>query len=435
MDNSLRDSRPQLNRKEPNTDMTRMVKAVVDSVRRKIAIGLYRPGAYVPSENELAKELQVSRGTVRKALDILTDAGDIDRRPHSRPTIPFAASRTVRPKPAGKEVHVWVNHPIGDEPSLFFLKGLSRGFSGSAYRIVVREPSRTAQEVIEREETAFFKEVINNPEAVGAVVMREPYAQNVDLIVQMQNMGKHIVFVDSAPPEGVTADHVGTANLYAARTAVEYLIGQGHQRIAFLVDTLVPSANRERAAGYRRAMAQAGLEEYENVICAAELPPSAEANNSLAGRFTSLLKQGSYYSDIAWRLAKEVLVANETPTAIFVAYDILAYWVAAYLEGSGLRIPDNIAIVGFDNLGRWESYSENLLTTASQDFMGFGHHAANLIIDRIEGIGGSNCRSIQIDAPLVVRASTLQDGPIPAHKGHRATDEGLTTADRLYRQP
>lgn len=411
--------------------MTRMVKAVVESVRRNIASGLYKPGTFVPSETELAVELEVSRGTIRKALEYLVEAGDIARRPHSRPVVPTQVTpRISQSEPGRSEIHVWVSSPIGEEPSLYFLKGLSGGFSGSRFRIVVREPSRAIQEVVQREERAFFSEVISSREAAGAIVIREPHADNLDLVLQVQAMGKHIVFVDSAPPTAAVADHVGTANSFAARTAVEHLIGQGHQDIAFLVDTLVPSPTRDRAAGYSRAMDQAGLSEFKMIICAEELPPSAEANHALAGSFTAYLKHGPFFSEVAWRLAKELLVSPKMPTALFVAYDILAYWICAYLEAAGVRIPQDIAVVGFDNLARWQPGADNLLTSASQDFVGFGLHAANLIMDRIEGTIPPAPRTVLLDAPLVIRGSSSQEKILPAFQTSRAS-AGLNPDDLM----
>jgi LacI family transcriptional regulator len=90
------------------------------------------------------------------------------------------------------------------------------------------------------------------------------------------------------------------------------------------------------------------------------------------------------------------------------------------LEGSGLRVPQDIAVAGFDYLSRWEPKEFDQLTTSKQDFEGFGRFAADLLLDRLEGDHASPPKQILLEAPLVIRSSTASDHPqwVTHSEGH-----------------
>ena len=94
------------------------------------------------------------------------------------------------------------------------------------------------------------------------------------------------------------------------------------------------------------------------------------------------------------------------PTALFVTYDILAYWVWALLEGKGIKVPGQMSIAGFDWRTHWEKGLADELDTAAQDFEGFGRYAIELLMERITGEAPPTPRHVLLDAPLVVRSST-----------------------------
>jgi len=102
----------------------------------------------------------------------------------------------------------------------------------------------------------------------------------------------------------------------------------------------------------------------------------------------------------------EVLTIDPLPTALFVTYDVLAFWIWALLEGMGIQVPEQMSIVGFDWRAQWDKAVADELTTASQDFEGFGSHAVELLIDRISGQSPPTPRHILLDAPLIIRSST-----------------------------
>jgi len=198
-------------------------------------------------------------------------------------------------------------------------------------------------------------------------------------------------------------------HLAAARRCVEHLIDLGHQRILCLVDSDFPQPTKERIRGYWRAMRQAGIEEFGECVIANAIDANGLPPLKPGGEYVKRLTKSSVYTDWAHRLVSRILSMEQRPTAVFVGCDVLAYCVCAFLEGAGLRIPEDISVVGFDWLARWEPSQPDMLTTAGQDFEGFGKHAADLLLDRITGEDLSAPRHVLLDAPLVIRSSTAPE--------------------------
>lgn len=385
------------------------VFSAIESIRQQIRAGNYATGSVLPAETVLAADLGVSRGTIRRAIDTLVAEGDLTRRPHSRPII---APRSGLSEP-GRDVYVWVSRPIADEQALVFLKEISRALGGSRYRMVVREPSRFVGNVVMSDERHFLEELLQKDNVAGAIIERDPFAENGDVMEQFLRSGLPLVCVDAPPPKGVLADYVGTTNLASARACVEHLLDLGHSRIVCVADSDVPPTTKDRIAGYWRAMELAGVAGLGKVFVATGIERQPHEEAALGGPFVRVIKKNSYFSDLAYRAMSEILAMDPRPSAVFVCHDIMAFWLCACLEGAGLRIPEDISVVGFDNLAQWDRAIPDTLTTASQSFDGFGRHAANLLLDRLTGDLPPIPRHVLLDAPLAVRSSTTSDLRLP----------------------
>jgi DNA-binding LacI/PurR family transcriptional regulator len=160
-----------------------------------------------------------------------------------------------------------------------------------------------------------------------------------------------------------------------------------------------------RIKGYWRAMRQAGFEGQGNCLIAETLEP-VSAHILPAGRFAGRCATHGAYADWSQALVAAVLALPEPPTALFVGCDVLAHSVGALVEGAGFRIPEDVSLVGFDWLARWEPAQIDDLTTASQDFEGFGRHAVDLLLDRLTEEIPPTPRQVLFPATLVVRSST-----------------------------
>ena len=380
------------------------IRVVVEAIQARIGLAVYRPGTPLPPEAELASDLGVSRGSVRRAIEVLNEAGDITRKHHSRPIVTDRKSRAHHIQ--GLDVCVWL-HSTADSPALPFLRGVSKGLAGSPYSMVVREPSRHMGIEARAAERRFLEELLTNTSIAGGIVCRDPFAETDDVIHTLLEQGKPLIFVDTEPPETqLPYEHVGTANASSARRCVEHLIELGHQHIVCITDSARPKPCAERILGYERAMTQAGLGQLCKCISAEEVAETSEANEPLGGFYASALSSDSFYYNLAHKAVAELHRLDRFPTALFITYDLLAFWVCAILEGLGVHIPDQISVVGFDWRARWSGRISDSLTTASQDFEGFGYHAASMMIDRLSGKPLTVQKQILLDAPLVIRSST-----------------------------
>jgi DNA-binding LacI/PurR family transcriptional regulator len=383
---------------------TPAVKRAIDYIQLNIASGKFSRGTKLPSEHELTDQTGLSRGTIRKAIECLIDSGDLKRKPSSRPIVTGRPPKTSRS--TANEIHVWITQPIANPVTLQFLQGVSTGLMGTQFRTVVREPLKFLRDHVGEEEREFLENLLESPQAAGAILERDPFAKNDDLFEKLLAQGRHLVFVDISAPDGLNADHVGTSNVSASRKAANYLITKGHQDVWFVTDSDVAMSSLSRIDGYWRALSQAGLKEKGKVIVATSLPAARLTSLSPGGTFVPHLKYSPSFDDLGKRVVESLLELPKLPSAIMVNCDALAFWVLAYLQGASIKVPEQVAVIGFDWIARWEDPKIDVLTTMSQDFEGFGLHAADLLLDRLTSSRAFSPRHVLLDAPLVLRSST-----------------------------
>ncbi|HZG05399.1 MAG TPA: LacI family DNA-binding transcriptional regulator [Streptomyces sp.] len=189
--------------------------------------------------------------------------------------------------------------------------------------------------------------------------------------------------------------HVAIDNQRAAREMTEHLISLGHTRIGAIGAQENPSANTAhlRLAGYRQALQAAGLPYDERLV-----PPT-----------------GAYHRADGAALMRRLLELDEPPQAVFCFNDLLALGALRTALAAGLRVPQDLALAGFDDIedGR---YSTPTLTTVSPDKGQIARTAVELLDARISGPGRAGrrggggvlqVREVEADYRLVVRESTV----------------------------
>lgn len=168
-----------------------------------------------------------------------------------------------------------------------------------------------------------------------------------------------LVFVDRDLP-GIQVDAVLVDNHEGGYLATRHLIDHGHSRIGCIAGPshLTPSA--QRVTGYRDALTEACLPIDEDLILRGDFHPES-------GRLATL----------------ELLNHKQPPTAIFTCNDLMAIGALRAAEASGLRVPDDLAIVGFDDI-ELATYTTPPLSTIAQPKKELGHLAVQLLLDRIQ---------------------------------------------------
>ncbi len=189
------------------------------------------------------------------------------------------------------------------------------------------------------------------------------------------------VLVD-IPIQGDTVGYVATDNVAGAKEAVQHLVDLGHRQIGMINGHDRAFVSQERIQGY-----QDGLESNH-------LPYNED-----------LVYNGGFSEKQAEEAAVSLLNTFPETSAIFCASDLMAFGVMRAAKRVGREVPEELSIIGYDNI-ILSSYVTPSLTTISQDMFQIGYSAAGLLIDLLEG--GNPPRSKIVSHELVVRESTCQ---------------------------
>ena len=168
----------------------------------------------------------------------------------------------------------------------------------------------------------------------------------------------------------------------AAQVATTHLIKKNHTRIGFVGGTTDSLPHQARLAGYRQAIISNNLPLDESLIC--------------CGNFSEF---GGYQA------MKELLQLSPRPSAIFAANDLMAMGAYQAIREANLRIPEDIAIVGFDDIPAAKLLTPPL-TTISQFQENLGHRAAEMLFERLGGLANEKSRMEKLPFELILRAST-----------------------------
>ncbi|MGB9183283.1 MAG: LacI family DNA-binding transcriptional regulator [Solirubrobacteraceae bacterium] len=215
-------------------------------------------------------------------------------------------------------------------------------------------------------------------ESVGGVILT-PTTTATDLTA-LSEFGIPAVLADrTIRSQG--ADSVVIDNAGGAQRAVEHLIGGGYQRIACITGPLDKTTGSARYAGYRAALSTAGRALDESLV-----------------RIANFRETGG-------RLAmQELLAVKPAPDAVFVANNLMTIGALHAIADAGLSIPDQIAVVGFDEMS-WATLLRPALTTVAQPTYDLGVETGRLLRSRIEGYAGA-ARTVTLTPSLRVRESS-----------------------------
>jgi DNA-binding LacI/PurR family transcriptional regulator len=218
-------------------------------------------------------------------------------------------------------------------------------------------------------------------------------SQHID---RVRAKGFPMVLIDRKVPG---FDLVRTDNEKGGATATRHLIELGHTRIALISGRLDLGTRRDRYNGYREALIQAGI-----------VPDPA------------LVREGSVKSDHGYEAAQALLALPSPPTAIFAATDTIATGVLLALEERRCRVPEDVAVVGYDNT-YLAMISRPRLTSVAQPKQQMGQWAATFLIDWIEQGRAEPHEPVEVvlEPRLVVRESTM--GPVITGRAGRSVSD------------
>ena len=220
-------------------------------------------------------------------------------------------------------------------------------------------------------------------------------ARRVDglLCISMDMTAKHIapllrrntpvVLFDEGTMPGIELDAVEIDNVRGAYDATVHLVDLGHRRIGCIAGIGNSPLNDARIRGYRQALAQGGV-----VFDA------------------SLLYEGDYSAGSGLQHGRALLDSLTPPTAVFAFNDLMAMGVMQAAHERSLRIPTDLAVIGFDGLPLTE-FTSPPLSTVEQPVAQMSATAIGMLLERIRGTAPSEPRVETFTATLVARASTI----------------------------
>jgi LacI family transcriptional regulator len=179
------------------------------------------------------------------------------------------------------------------------------------------------------------------------------------------------------------AEVVMSDNEAGAAAAVRHLHALGHRRIATITGMLESRPGIDRLRGYRNAIQALGLAYRDEYVA-----------------------YGDFYAESGREATAKLLALEEPPTAIFAAADMMALGAIRAAAEAGQRVPEELSIVGFDDI-QLAAHLNPPLTTLRQDKLGLGAAAGDALVARIAGDPGRPAlRTLPVE--LVVRGSTTE---------------------------
>ncbi|MDD5368585.1 MAG: LacI family DNA-binding transcriptional regulator [Anaerolineaceae bacterium] len=335
-----------------------------------------------PNIHQVAALAKVSTATVSRVLD---DHGGvsqelIDRVHEAVRTLDYHPNRAARNlRKRGSQT---VGVVISDIQNPFFTSVIS-----SIEKVLV-EASYTLLLCNSDEDPKREKAHISTlrAEGVAGIILASTHA-NADLYHQLQSAGIPLVAIDRAPGQ-MHLDSVTVTNTQGAFNAVTHLTHLGHSRIGLITGPLHISTSRERLEGYEQGIRSHGLALIPELIL-----------------FSNYRQAGGYSA------MQSLLDLPEPPTAVLVANNLMTLGALQMIHERNLKIPDQIAIVGFDDMP-WATSLQPPLTVVAQPTYELGTSAAQLLLDRLREPNRPS-QHIVLETTLMVRASS---------GGHNALD-------------
>lgn len=283
------------------------------------------------------------------------------------------AARNLRMQRAGAVLILVPN--LGKPFYSGILAGISEGFSESEYAVLITDSESNP---LQEDALAgyFVDGRIDGAISLDGALPGTSLQQCID-----QGAGDRIVFLCEWP-EGEDFPVIASDNIEGARLAIRHLYALGHEKIAHVTGpegNVLTAARREGMLGERTRIG---------------LPSRAE-----------WVIRGDFSLESGHEAAQRILAMDERPTAVFCSADMVAFGLIAGLNAGGLRVPQDISVVGFDDIEMSEYYVP-ALTTIRQNRRLLGRRAAEVLLARLAHPDSSFGVEPKIAVELVVRAST-----------------------------
>lgn len=334
---------------------------------------------------DIAKESGVSYSTVSRVINNLGYVHPLTYQKVMRvvkkygytPNNVARALRTAKTSTIGLLI-TNITYPFFPE----IVQGIENEAIGKGYNVIISDYNGD----VEREAERLLMLIKKNVDGIIAAPIDDSESNNWDLYAALRKQNVPIVIINYTVD--LDADFVGVDDRVAAEQCVEFLINLGHRRIAFIHDIF--ARRKARLNGYKSALMKHGIPFDEHLVLQRDIEKEG-------------IRVGIGDEIDGYRLCKKILAAKPRITAIFCSNDAIAIGACKAIFEANLKIPDDISIVGFDNIPITR-YLQVPLTTVSQPMYQIGENAFNLLLDRIESKGEHIIpRQVLLKGELIIR--------------------------------
>ncbi|MCY4070819.1 MAG: GntR family transcriptional regulator [Chloroflexi bacterium] len=358
-----------------------------NQLRRLIVSERWGYGERIPTETQLSKHLDISRTTVRIALQRIEVEGLIKRTAGRGTFVVYQPQDHVASRSIG-----YLTCSFHNEIHTNILNSAQTELRSAGYQVIFSNSQ-------DRDDEARILQQLLDDNVAGLMLWANAKPTDVtrSILLEYERRKIPIVFMDR-PVEGIRADYVSSDNFGGSYDLVQHLIELGHQQIVPLmpnIDDLHPVNERHR--GYVTAIEERGLVAYAPW----KINPPARHEFHETDIYSLVGEQSQHIIEQVEWLTDSVV---PKPTAIVCINDILAIIAMSALRNIGYAVPDDVSIVGFDDIGM-ASHIGVPLTTVSQNAYELGKVASRMLIERLRG-GEMSTRSHEVPTQLRIRSST-----------------------------
>ncbi len=255
------------------------------------------------------------------------------------------------------------------------VRGIQDTAEGFGYAVVLQNTDRKKERILR------CIEVLREKQADG-IILSGGHIHGDEILSSLEAIAGRIVVIGRYEVE---APSVRVDNRGGAINAVRHLIDFGHDQIGFISGPKTSTSIVDRFHGYREALEQNG-QPYQKIW----------------------VKQGNLTPESGYQAAKEILGLKKRPTAILACNDLMAFGAVHAAKSLGLGVPEDLAVIGFDNIPL-SSYFEPPLTTVEIPMYGVGKATLQMLVDLLAGRDFEHLRLFK--TRLVVRGSTAKNLP------------------------
>lgn len=357
-----------------------LYQQVAETIREKVISGIYKYGSKLPSQKTLAEHFDVSLITVKRALYELIHENLLYSQPGKGIFVGKTIQSTVKPDKDTNTIGVMFSESM----SLLFpsiLSAIEVEARRQDYLVVVSHPSGDAGE----EERQLHRLM---DMGVEGFIIASRY-HNCGLQPYMQEIYKQnipIVFISYI--DDVRVNYVGSDHQYGGYLATRHLIKLGYNRIAYATSEPNNPLNSLRYKGYREALIDYGfgLDDVEVIS------PSDPCGN----RFED-----------GYKIAEQITKLRPVPKAVFAFSDLVALGIKKFYTEHDYYIPDQLALVGFDDI-QAAAHAAVPLTTIRQPMQQIGHYAFLTLLHKKQG--DKSVTRLEVVPQLVIRRSCGANG-------------------------